>query len=302
MTQDESTPLNTEQPSEPDQPQNELTEEPNATLQSTNAAIAARHELDLTQKEILIPLALAGALGGFCNTGIQFVVPSNQDRIDFLPGEVKFLPGNSQFISEFFIYLIFSISVGAVLGPVVAMLSIGMPNKQNKNRLLVASVIFGTFLTVTIGIAQKSISTTERIQILEKQVIAKEEKVEDLEAEVDLQKNQVERQRTQVETINEAAHEVLGTKLPAVSQDSTTVNPTNTRLRVETLRETGCASQNIDVINENIVSLKTLRSEINITTSNTNIRDELLQQIDTSLADLIQCLNTSPPEDFLPAE
>ena len=119
-------------------------------------------EHDLTNPQVFFPLAVAGGLGGVCNTGIQYVIPM-EAKGDLLPNH------NLPVLVELSIYLIFSVVIGAILGPVVAMFSIGLPNTKNWNRILIMSVVFGAFLTVTIQIARSSIFASRQIQHLERQ-------------------------------------------------------------------------------------------------------------------------------------
>ena len=261
---------------EVDSTDNERTE-----LNNSETNLTDNQEFDLTSTKVYLPLALAGAIGGFCNTGIHFVVPSSK-KIDFIPGY-----GGSIF-TELFIYMFFSVLVGAVLGPAVAMFSVGMPNKQNWNRLLVVTIIFGTFLTITIDTARKSISTVEKVQILEEEVQQKEEEIQQKEEEVKQKEEKIQQKEEKIEEINNAAIGVLEEKLPVVSD--TKANPTNTGLRVLTLESTGCSSNETGVIDTNIKSLQSLRENIENTTDQST-KNDLIKQIDESQRKLNECLS-----------
>ena len=115
-----------------------------------------------------LPLAVAGALGGVCNAGIQLVIP-DEKGYDPIP-QLKLHTG-----VEFLIYLFISIVVSTIITPAFSIFTVGLPNIKNFNRILIISTLSGAFLTVTVEAAQRAMNASNTIEDLRKEIHAKKE-------------------------------------------------------------------------------------------------------------------------------
>lgn len=184
---------------------------------STSADKRNNDDLSLTEKKTYLPLAIAGGLGGVCNGGIQLVIPNerNNDLIPNLDLPIGY---------EFLIYLPFSLILGAILGPTLAMLTVGLPNIKNLNRVLVLSAGFATFLTASIEIGRNIVFTSSK------------------------RKDFIAAQNESVEQVPTTKNDIL--------------IPENTKLKADTFFQTAKLLDDDLVVESNIDKLKELKSEV----------------------------------------
>lgn len=225
-------------------------------------------ELNITEKNVYLPLAIAGGLGGVCNTGIQFVIPNRYEN-DLLPNielSIAF---------EFLIYLSFSIIVSGILAPTFAIFTVGFPNIKNFNRLLIISMLSGAFLTLTVETAQQSMFASKEISQLRKDKVTL--------------KNQIKRKEKQVEKTEEIAENVVD-KLENVNPKNQLINFDILELKADILYEFAKVSNEEEIIDSKINELREVEKKIEtISTSITRekeIKNKLIDKIDNYIEKL----------------
>ena len=238
------------------------------------------NELNLTKKKVYLPLAIAGGLGGVCNTGIQFVIPNRYEN-DLLPNV------ELSIAFEFLIYLSFSIIVSSILAPAFAIFTVGFPSIKNFNRLLIISMLSGAFLTLTVETAQQSMFASKEINELRKDKVAL--------------KNQVKKKEKQVEKTEEITKEVVD-KLDNVSpnsQNNQLIKLNILELKVDTVYEFAKVSNEKEVIDSKIDELRKVKKEIesiNPTKQEKNKKDELIKKTDNHIEILEERLKDKSEE------
>ena len=227
-------------------------------------------ELEFTKKDIL-PLATAGALGGLCNGGIQYIISNKYKFITKTKdGDKVVVTPNTPIIYNFFIYLAFSIIIAAIIAPAFAIFSTGFVKTKNLTRLLVTIILLGAFLPITIRTAQNGIYASPKIEALKKEIENKEDKAEEAVEEV-LEKNE--------DVLNRAERNNLTDYLNLIE------------LYTDTLYEFGKISNEVQAITSYIDKLNKLKEKtesinVNGNKQDKNKKDELIKYIENYVREL----------------
>ena len=238
---------------------------------STSADTENDSELNLTEKNVYLPLAIAGSLGGLCNVGIELVRPT-QEKSD-----KDFIPGISLGMGyEFFIYLLLSLVVSSILAPTTAMFSIGLPNTKNFNRILILSALFGAFLTVTIETALSNVYITQKNQ----DVMQKNRKIQNafqqLNTEINNLDAKVNTDKLQEKIEGKEANQIK--EIPIRE---------NIALKTDALYLQGKISDNDTIIKNKIERLEELKEEVqNVKSDDKDNIDNLVKNIEDKVVKL----------------
>ena len=222
-------------------------------------------ELNLADKKYYLPLAVAGGLGGICNTGIRFITPHENDILPNLELSIGF---------EFLIYLFFSIIISSILAPAFAIFLVGWGNIKNFNRLLIISMLSGVFLTFTIDATQKVLFSSKEIKQLKQEKIVLQDQV-----------NKKEKQAEETEKITEQVID----KLDNIKSTGQPINLDILELKAYTLYEFAKVSN--EKKGSSINELRKIKQQIeqidtNKVSGTKNKIDKLIENIDNYIAKL----------------
>lgn len=244
-------------------------------------------ELNITKKNIYLPLAIAGGLGGVCNGGIVYVI-SNQYKffiqIRSSNNEPVTTP-NLPLIYNFSLYLLFSIFISIIVAPAFAIFTLGFSNTKNITRILVLTVLLGAFLPSTIKSIRQVLDAPEEINNIKEQ--EEEKKVKVLNESEEIAINTTEKIIENVnKNINQKPNNVNLQKLEIIKIEF--------KSKADIIYEFGILSNKTKEINSKVNELKELKKQVNSKKEiKDNDKDELKKHIDNyinQLEELIQKL------------